>query len=252
MREALLGKLVLVLSRATPEELAAVYRFATGEALPDTGPGGAVSQGEGSCRAAARKGLRSISTPAEVPLWEGVKTVPAYVFQWTGRDWKVVFGGGKPFYLDDLLAARCSDYLLHHPNDLIACFDLEVEIQPEKGAARARNSIQADSDARALRQYRQELPRVQAEKERAQAAGEQEKVARLEEDIQAFESALRGGGPADTGQRAYDNVRKAFGVLKEHLGQGGPEERAFAKHLSTHLSLGLDCLYRQPDGRIWA
>jgi hypothetical protein len=32
MREALLGKLVLVLSRATPEELAAIYHFATGEA----------------------------------------------------------------------------------------------------------------------------------------------------------------------------------------------------------------------------
>jgi hypothetical protein len=33
MREALLGKLVMVLSRATPEELAAVYHFATGEPL---------------------------------------------------------------------------------------------------------------------------------------------------------------------------------------------------------------------------
>ena len=33
MRESLLGKLVMVLSRATPEELAATYRFATGEPL---------------------------------------------------------------------------------------------------------------------------------------------------------------------------------------------------------------------------
>ena len=33
MKEALLGKLVLVLSRATPEKLAAVYQFATGEPL---------------------------------------------------------------------------------------------------------------------------------------------------------------------------------------------------------------------------
>ena len=33
MRETLLGKLVLVLSRATPEKLAAFYRFATGEGL---------------------------------------------------------------------------------------------------------------------------------------------------------------------------------------------------------------------------
>jgi hypothetical protein len=33
VREALLGKLVLVLSRATPEELAALYHFATGQTL---------------------------------------------------------------------------------------------------------------------------------------------------------------------------------------------------------------------------
>jgi hypothetical protein len=41
MRETLIGKLVLVLSRATPEELAAVYQFATEEglsgAMPDAG-----------------------------------------------------------------------------------------------------------------------------------------------------------------------------------------------------------------------
>jgi hypothetical protein len=37
MRDALLGKLVMVLSRATPEELAAIYRFATGEPLEREG-----------------------------------------------------------------------------------------------------------------------------------------------------------------------------------------------------------------------
>jgi hypothetical protein len=105
---------------------------------------------------------------------------------------------------------------------------------------------------RALREYRQELSRLQAGKQRALAAGEQEQVARLEEDIQAIESELRGGGPADTGARAYDSVRKAFGVLMEHLRREGPEERAFAEHLSSHLSIGLECLYTQPEGRIWA
>ncbi len=174
-----------------------------------------------------------------------------YVFRWTGRDWEVVFKGGKAFYLPDMLAARYSDYLLHNPNDPIASFDLEAEAQPEKAQARAWNSIQADSDARALREYREALGPLRAEKARAQAAGEQEKVALLEEDIRAFESALKGGGRADTGQRAYDNVRKAFRVLMQHLKQGGPEQRAFAEHLRTHLSIGLECLYSQPEGRIW-
>ena len=44
MREALLGKLVLFLSRVTPEELAAIYGFATGEPLPDWRKGATGSQ----------------------------------------------------------------------------------------------------------------------------------------------------------------------------------------------------------------
>ena len=235
MREALLGKLVLVLSRATPGELAAIYRFATGKPL------GSAQCGVGS----GERGQADGSSPA------GSEGGPVYVFRWTGRDWKVVCGGGEPFYLENTLGAKCADYLLHHPNDPIASFDLEVEVQPEKREARARNSIQTNSDARALREYQQELRRLHSEQERAQEAGEQAEVARLEEDIRALESALRGGGPADTGQRAYDNVRKAYGVLLEHLGRGGSEQRAFAAHLTTHLSIGLQCLYHQPEGRIW-
>jgi intergrase/recombinase len=163
----------------------------------------------------------------------------------------VLLEGGEAFYVRDMLAARYADYLLHHPNQPIASFDLEAEVQPEKAEARAWNSLQADSDARALHDYREALGPLRAEKARAQAAGEQEEVARLEEDIRAYESLLKGGGRADTGQRAYDNVRKAFRVLMNHLKQGGPEQRAFAEHLRTHLSIGLECLYSQPDGRIW-
>jgi hypothetical protein len=36
--------------------------------------------------------------------------------------------------------------LLHHPNEPISAFELEVAISPEKGEARATNSIQAESD----------------------------------------------------------------------------------------------------------
>jgi hypothetical protein len=69
MREALLGKLVMVLSRATPEELAAIYCFATGEPL-----------GSAECR--MQKG------------GHGGRHRRDYAFRFTGRDWKVVFGGG--------------------------------------------------------------------------------------------------------------------------------------------------------------
>ena len=181
----------------------------------------------------------------------GAEAGAAYVFRWTGRDWEVIFGGGRPFHLENTLGARYLNYLLHDPNEPISAFDLEVAVQPEKGEARARNSIQPESDPQALREYRQALRRLQAEREEAQAAGEPEEVARLEGEIEALTSALQGAGAADTGERACDNVRKALRVVTEQLRKGGPEEKAFAEHLRTHLSIGFECLYSQPQGRIW-
>ena len=71
-------------------------------------------------------------------------------------------------------------------------------------------------------------------------------------EIRAFESALKSrGGAGDTGERARSNVRKAVGVVMAQLGKGGREEKAFAEHLESNLSTGLECLYSQPEGRIW-
>jgi hypothetical protein len=84
------------------------------------------------------------------------------------------------------------------------------------------------------------------------AAGEPEKAARLQEEIKALEPLAKGGrSAADTNTRARDNVRKAIGVVLAHLREGGPEEKAFAQHLQEHLSLGYECLYSLPEGRIW-
>jgi hypothetical protein len=149
----------------------------------------------------------------------------------------------------ELDAALVANYLLHEPNEPISAFDLEVKVQPEKGEARVRDSLQPESDAQAMREYWQELRRLQMET--AQAAGEPEKVARLEGEMEALKSALKGVGVADTGERAFDNVRKALRVVLEQLRSGGPEEQAFAEHLRNHLSIGFECLYTQPQGRIW-
>jgi hypothetical protein len=130
MREALLGKLVLVLSRATPEELAGIYRFATGEAVPDRELDARIYQPKGS------RGDVSSEWGAESKL--------LYQFRWTGRDWEVVLGGGRAFHLPNVLGSRYANYLLHEPNVPISAFDLEVAVQPEKGEARSRNSIQPE------------------------------------------------------------------------------------------------------------
>jgi hypothetical protein len=238
MRETLLGKLVLVLSRATPEELAAVYQFATREPFESA---------ECGMRSAEWKPGR-----ADGCSRAGAKGGSPYVFRWTGRDWEVIFGGGKPFYLEDTLGARYLNYLLHHPNEPISAFDLEVAIMPEKGEARARDSIQPGSDARALGEYREELRRLRTERQQAEAAGEQGELEHLDCEAAALELGLKGGrGRADTGERAFDNVRKALRLVFCDLGKGGVEAQAFEQHLRNCLEIGFQCLYHHPEGRIW-
>lgn len=197
--------------------------------------------------------LGALDSPGSTPSRAGQEHAARFTFRRVGSHWRVVFDGSAEFHLDDTLGARYLDYILHRPNQAVSAFDLEVAIQPEKGEARSRNSIQPESDPQARREYRQALRRLQEEREDAQAAGDQEEAERLEGQIEALQSALKGGGAgADTGERARDNVRKAIGVVRVQLSRGGREERAFAEHLETHLSIGYECLYSQPQGRIWA
>jgi hypothetical protein len=236
MRETLLGKLVLVLSRATPEKLAAVYQFATGESIREFRELARIEE-DGRANPSAER---------------GVEGKPTYVFRWAGRDWEVVFGGGRAFHLPNVLGARYLDYHLHRPNQPISAFDLEVAVSPEKGEARATNSIQPESDARALAQYREELGRLQERRKELEAAGDADALEHLDNEVTALETALTASDrAADTGRRAFDNVRKAVGAVRKHLRQGGPEERALEEHLRSHLSLGHECMYSAPEGRVW-
>ena len=56
---------------------------------------------------------------------------------------------------------------------------------------------------------------------------------------------------AATGRRAFDNVRKAVATVRKHVRQGGREERAFEDHLRSQLSVGHECMYTAPEGRVW-
>jgi hypothetical protein len=217
------------LCQASPEQVEAIERFLAGSSLREREPG-----------------------PAKQRPLAGADAGPPYVFRWTGRDWKVVFAGGEPFYLPDTLGAKYLDYLLHHPNEPIGAFDLEVAITPEKGEARSRNSIQPESDAQALREYRRELRRLEAEREEARAEGEQVRAAEIGAEIEALKAAINGGDRAtDTGVRAHNNVRLAVRSVTRRLSKGSMAERAFAEHLKTQLSTGLECLYSQSEGRVW-
>jgi hypothetical protein len=236
MTESFPTRLLLLLARATPEQLATIDRFLSGEPLSDTSQGVLRSPGQ-----EVRENRASQA---------GAKGDPAYVFRKKGSLWEVVFDGGDPFFLEDTLRARYLDYLLHHPNEPIPAFDLEVAVQPEKGEARNKTSVQPESDPRAKREYRQALRRLQAARYKAQTTGDQEEVQRLSADIKALESALRGGCEvAGTGERARDNMRKALRAVIEHLAKGDRKERAFAEHLESRMSTGYECLYSQQPHR---
>ena len=196
--------------------------------------------------------LRTAQTQADGSIRAGAEGGSRCEFRKKGDLWEVVFNGGEPFYLEDTLGARYLDYLLHHPNVLITAFELEVLVTPEKGEARSTESIQPESDSRAKRDYRKALRPLQAQRRCAKKAGDQARVRDLDLDIKKLNAALnKRGGLADTGERARSNVRHAVRLVVEPLEDGGLEEKAFAEHLRGCLSTGHECLYSQPQGRVW-
>lgn len=238
MGQTLLQQILGQLSVATPEELAEFGLVV----LRQTAPGGEPQP------------TGSPPSPTPVPAAPEPGTEPGgeCVFRLVGKRWKVILFGARPIWLPNILGSRYLDYLLHAANDPIEPFALEVKVEPEKGLARARDSIQAESDAPSRRRYREDLGQCRLRRSQAQAAGRQAEVEALDVEIAALEAVLKGraiGG--DTGERARNNVRKAIAVVMKQLWQGGPEERAFAQHLRDHLRLGYQCLYSQPQGRIW-
>jgi hypothetical protein len=185
-------------------------------------------------------------------LAQSAGAAPRYLFCEVGTQWKVIFDGGAAFYLGATLGARYLGYLLHHPNVPISAFDLELAVTKEKGEVRTKDSIQPESDPQAKREYREALRKLQAEREHAEAADDATEVERLDSEMEALESALRaGGGAADTGRRARTNVWHAVRAVRAQLRKGGRAERAFGEHLRTQVSTGYECLYIQPEGRIW-
>ena len=183
-----------------------------------------------ACGEAVGGGQRSGDGPLAAPGPGGAGA--AYVFAWTGRDWKVVFAGGRPFFLPDTRGTRYLDYLLHHPNVPISAFDLDGAVNPERVEARCRHSIQPESDARACAQYREALRALRSQRGKAESMGDREALEDIDGQIQALEHALGGSSMPDAGERAYDTVRHAIRYLTEHL-RGSPEETQFAEHLRT-------------------
>lgn len=185
-------------------------------------------------------------------LLGGETRTPRFLFRPAGSHCDVIFDGSDLFHVRNKLGARYLNHLLHHPNGVISAFDLEVVIRPEKAGVRSRDSIQQKVGPRAVTGYLRELNRLRQEREEAQERGEPAEVDRLDAEIGALEEALAGGGvTGDAGERARCNVSKAVAALRRELSGRGPAEREFCRHIEQFVSLGYECVYNQPDGRVW-
>jgi hypothetical protein len=177
-----------------------------------------------------------------------------FAFRKRGEMWEVVYEGKAPFFITDTLGARYIDNLLHHPNDPISSFDLEVAVTPEKAEARGETTIQSVADPGAVKSYLKALTANRGEREGAAADGDEAEVRRLDDEIEALEAAIKkaeGGGASDRGERARMNVGKAIAAVRRKLASGTAVEKSFAKHLKDALSTGYDCAYHSAAGRIW-
>lgn len=191
---------------------------------------------------------KSTTLPASVPVVPAVR----YLFQHAGRAWKVVFDGGPEFLVEDTLGAKYLNYLLHRPNEAISAFDLEVAITPDKGTSRDKNSIQRNLDPETMRQYLRELNKLRALRDEAEESRNYVDIERLDGEIEAIENELtKSGTPADTGERARGNVRKAVAAVRKKLLNGDKAQRAFGEHIQTFVDTSYECIYNQPEGRIW-
>jgi hypothetical protein len=174
-------------------------------------------------------------------------------FRKAGSHWDVRLDGGPLFHLADSLGARYLDYLLHRPNLAISAYDLETAIHPEKAVARGTTSIQSSSDKQAIQRYLRELTRLRSARDEAGEQGDFGAVDRLDQEIAQFESALKSGGlPADAGERARNNVRKAIAALRDSLKKGEKTESDFGQHIRQFVNTGYECIYHQPPGRAWS
>ena len=187
-------------------------------------------------------------TPAVTDETKG----PRFLFRPAGTHCDVIFHGGEGFHVNNHLGARYLNYLLHHPNVVISAYDLEVAIRPEKGGVRSRNSIQQKLGPNTVKSYLRELDRLRVAREEAQERGDPVEVDRLDGEIGALEEALEGDGvTGDAGERARCNVSKAIAAMRRELAKGGPAEREFCRHIEQFVSLGYECVYNQPEGRVW-
>ncbi len=207
-------------------------------------------------------GLRADTTAealfaAHVPDRKGLRNgteraAARHALHHAGKTCRVVFDGSPEFLLEKTLGTEYLDYLLHHPNQPISAYDLEMKIRPDKARIRPRGSIQNNLDPDTIRAYLQRLDKLRPKREVAAEEGNHALVKSLDEEIGALETEVnKNVSASDPGERARGNVGKAISAVKQTLSKGVTYEKAFGEHIEQLVSTGYECIYNQPQGNIW-
>jgi hypothetical protein len=244
MREALLGKLLLLLVHATLEELRAVYRLLSDQPAPETAMGAELpeqgSRGEGaevsssSCRFGLNKGQGA---------------------------WALTYEGAQAAFADRA-HMDCAVYLLKHPRQPMHPVTLLARVH---GQAPLEQRSSALDDADATRKHLREMERLRAVISDEGASEGERRVA--EEALAGLEGSVAEiyhqtiDDAAKTAKGVRQAIRRACESLaeaKDEHGRPHPVLTAFAAHLRTHLlapsatgSRG-HLVYEPPPGVVWS
>jgi hypothetical protein len=237
MREAVLGKLVLVLSRATSEELAAVERMLEGHAFPDRQAGNRPSPQRGNqCRFALQKGQGA---------------------------WALIYDGAPAAFVDRA-GMDFVNYYLKHPSEPIHSLELLARVQGETPVQQRSAAL---DDAEATRHHLRKMSRLRATIDSDETSDQERQVA--EEELAQLEAWLPAihHRTADEGFKKAKSVRQAIRRVCLSLAEAEDEQHrphpvltAFAAHLQKHL-LGPSqpgsvpaghLVYEPPEGVVWA
>ena len=189
------------------------------------------------------------------PVSEGEKREmggPRFLFRLAGSHCDVVFHGSEEFHVRNNLAASTSATCCTIQTRSSRRMTWRWRSGRKRAGVRSRGSIQQKLGAKTAKEYLRELEVLRHQREEAQERGDSAEVDRLDGEIGAYEEAIEGEGvTGDAGERARCNVSKAIAALRRELAGRGPAERAFCRHMEQFVSLGYECVYNQPEGRVW-
>lgn len=177
------------------------------------------------------------------------------VFAHYGDKWYVRFNGGKLALFANSFGMHYIAYLLKNPGKIISAGELESEITGVEALTGVKSpgqgqSIQTQSDDKALNEYREAARVIAREITKAQTDNNWEAKQKLEEELEVLVKNIQGKKEdrtfSDDREQARDRVRKAIEKCLNHM---KTRDKDLVNHLGDGISTGFTLMY-SPDSEI--